>query len=238
MTPFISVMYEIYNLVAEVKKSEERKRMVQVKVLQHQLSPHFMYNTLNSIRWMAMIRKQDHIREMVDALSNLLRYSIREVDELVTLDNEVNIMREFVKIQQVRYQNFMFKVKIEDSVARYRLLKFLIQPLLENAIVHGLSSIHHPGEIRLEAWREKGRLHLRVSDNGIGIDPERLSQIREMLHSNHSNHIGLLSVQERIEIFYGAAHGMEITSKRKRLLQQPLLYYFWRHVATTPREVA
>lgn len=209
---FISVMYEIYNLVAEVKKSEERKRLVQVKVLQHQLSPHFMYNTLNSIRWMAMIRKQDHIKEMVDALSNLLRYSIREVDELVTLGDEVSIMREFVKIQQVRYQNFVFKVKIEDTVAQCRLLKFLIQPLLENAIVHGLSSIPYPGEIRLEAWRERDRLHLRVSDNGIGIDPERLSQIREMLHSTHSNHIGLLSVQERIEIFYGAPHGMEITS--------------------------
>lgn len=209
---FISVMYEIYNLVAEVRKGEERKRKVQLKVLQNQLSPHFMYNTLNSIRWMAMIRKQDHIREMVDALSNLLRYSIRDTDELVTLENEVNIMREFVKIQQVRYQNFVFKVEMDDTVAQCRLLKFLIQPLLENAIVHGLSSINHSGEIHLEARKEEGMLLIRIWDNGSGIEPERLEQIHELLNSGNSNHIGLLSVKERIEIFYGPQHGMEISS--------------------------
>ncbi|KUP21820.1 sensor histidine kinase [Paenibacillus sp. DMB5] len=209
---FISVMYEIYNLVAEVKKGEERKRKVQLKVLQNQLSPHFMYNTLNSIRWMAMIRKQDHIREMVDALSNLLQYSIRDTDELVTLENEVNVMREFVKIQQVRYQNFVFKFELDDTVAQCRLLKFLIQPLLENAIVHGLSSINHSGEIHLEARKEEERLHIKVWDNGSGIEPERLKQIHENLSSGEGNHIGLLSVKERIEIFYGPQHGMEITS--------------------------
>ncbi|MNC16804.1 putative sensor-like histidine kinase [compost metagenome] len=209
---FISVMYEINNLIVEVKKSEERKRQVQLKVLQNQLSPHFMYNTLNSIRWMAMIRKQDHIREMVDALSNLLRYSIRDTEELVTLENEVNIMREFVKIQQVRYQNFIFTIEVDDTVAHYRLLKFLIQPLLENAIVHGLSSINHSGMIHLEARKEKEMLHIRVWDNGSGIEEDRLLQIHQILDSGIGNHIGLLSVKERIENFYGQPYGMEITS--------------------------
>ncbi|WP_342551234.1 sensor histidine kinase [Paenibacillus sp. FSL R7-0652] len=211
---FISVMYEIYNLLGEVKASEERKRQVQLKVLQNQLSPHFIYNTLNTIRWMAMIRKQDHIKEIVDALSNLLRYSIRDTNELVSLENEINVMREFVKIQQVRHQNFIFQVELEDEVKPYRLLKFLIQPLLENAIVHGLSSIDHSGQIRLEAKAEKGMLSIRVWDNGSGIDQERLSEIQQVMSSGTGSHIGLLSVKERIEMFYGPAYGMNITSER------------------------
>lgn len=209
---FISVMYEINNLIEEVKLSEERKRQVQLKVLQNQLSPHFIYNTLNTIRWMAMIRKQDHIKEIVDALSNLLRYSIRDTDELVSLENEINVMREFVKIQQVRHQNFTFHVVLNDQVKQFRLLKFLIQPLLENAIVHGLSSIDHSGEIHLEAKKEKGMLRIRVKDNGTGMAEDRLSEIRQLLSRGTGNHIGLLSVKERISMFYGPAYGMEITS--------------------------
>nr|WP_186322875.1 sensor histidine kinase [Paenibacillus xylanexedens] len=211
---FISVMYEIYNLLGEVKASEERKRQVQLKVLQNQLSPHFIYNTLNTIRWMAMIRKQDHIKQIVDALSNLLRYSIRDTNELVSLENEINVMREFVKIQQVRHQNFIFQVELEDEVKPYRLLKFLVQPLLENAIVHGLSSIDHSGQIRLEAKAEKGMLSIRVWDNGSGIGQERLYEIKQFMSSGTGSHIGLLSVKERIEMFYGPAYGMNITSER------------------------
>lgn len=211
---FISVMYEIHNLMSEIKVSEERKRQAQLKVLQNQLSPHFIYNTLNTIRWMAMIRKQDHIREIVDALSNLLRYSIRDTDELVSLENEVNVMREFVKIQQVRYQNFKFKVILDDKVRHYRMLKFLIQPLLENSIVHGLASVDHSAEIHLEAKEDKGMLHIQVWDNGSGMDGNRILQINHILKNGTGNHIGLLSVKERIEMFYGPPYGMKISSEQ------------------------
>lgn len=211
---FISIMYEIHNLIEEVKKGEKRKREAQLKGLRNQLSPHFLYNTLNSIRWMAMIRKQDHIREVVDALSTLLQYTIRDADELVTLNKEVDIMQEFVKIQQVRYQNFAFVAHLEPGIGEYKLLKFLIQPLLENAIVHGLSSINHAGEIRLEAQVREDMLLLSVQDNGNGISPERLTQIREDLSSGNNNkHIGLSNVKEMIDIHYGLPYGLEMTSE-------------------------
>lgn len=211
---FISVMYEISNLLREIKGSEERKRRAQLKVLQNQLSPHFIYNALNTIRWMALIRKQDHIREMIDALSNLLRYSIRDTDELVALGDEITVMREFVKIQQVRYQNFEFKVLIDENVEHYRMLKFLIQPLLENAIIHGLSNVSHPAVIKLQAQEAHGMLHIQVRDNGNGIDSDRLAEIKHILSNDTGNHIGLLSVKERIEMFYGPPYGMEITSQQ------------------------
>jgi two-component system sensor histidine kinase YesM len=213
---FIAVMYEIYNLIDEVKKNESQKHKAQLKVLQNQLSPHFLYNTLNSIRWMAMIRKQDHIRDMVDALSNVLRYSIRETDKLVTLDEEIRIMGDFVKIQQVRYQNFSFVVEIDESVRPYRVLKFLLQPLLENAIIHGLSSIGHAGEIRLKVTCDQ-MLHIWICDNGSGITAQRLAEVREeLMNSPDDGHIGLTNVRERIELHYGAPFGMDIYSESGR----------------------
>lgn len=211
---FISVMYEIHNLIAEVKKSEERKRDAQLQVLQHQLSPHFLYNTLNSIRWMAMIRKQDHIRDMVDALSHLLRYTIRDTNELVSLEDEVAIMKDFVKIQQVRYQNFSFIVDVPEELLSRRMLKLLLQPLLENAIVHGLSSIGHAGEIRLIASEEKKMLRIKIVDNGAGIEAERLEQISiNLRQGNQGRHIGISNVKERIELHYGFPYGLEISSR-------------------------
>lgn len=210
---FISVLYEIYNLVEEVKINEKKKRKAELKLLQNQLSPHFLYNTLNSIRWMALIRKQDHIREMVDALNHLLTYSLRNTDELVLLKDELSVMQEYVKIQKVRYQNFQFIIRIEDDLEHIKILKFLFQPLIENALVHGLSNIDRPGEIKLCLKKSNNQLHIQVSDNGSGISDERLSSLQEMLAGkNEDNHIGLRSVQERIQMHYGVNYGLQISS--------------------------
>lgn len=211
---FISVLYEIYNLVEEVKRNEKKKRKAELKLLQNQLSPHFLYNTLNSIRWMALIRKQDHIREMVDALTHLLTYSLRNTDELVLLKDELSVMQEYVKIQKVRYQNFQFIFHIEDDLENVKILKFLLQPLIENALIHGLSSIDRPGEIKLCIKKSNNQLLIQVSDNGIGIPDERLLSLQEMLAGkNEGNHIGLRSVQERIQMHCGSQYGLQILSK-------------------------
>ncbi|WP_157827707.1 sensor histidine kinase [Niallia nealsonii] len=210
---FISVLYEIYNLVEEVKGNEKKKRKAELKLLQNQLSPHFLYNTLNSIRWMALIRKQDHIREMVDALTHLLTYSLRNTDELVLLKDELSVMQEYVKIQKVRYQNFQFTIHIEDDLENVEIFKFLLQPLIENALVHGLSSIDRPGEIKLFIKESNNQLLIQVSDNGTGIPDERLLSLQEMLAGkNEGNSIGLRSVQERIQMHYGSQYGLQILS--------------------------
>ncbi|WP_068502759.1 cache domain-containing sensor histidine kinase [Paenibacillus kribbensis] len=210
---FISFLYEIYNLVEDVKKNEKKKRKAELKLLQNQLSPHFLYNTLNSIRWMALIRKQDHIREMVDALTHLLTYSLHNADELVLLKDELSVMQDYVKIQKVRYQNFQFITHIEADLENVKILKFLLQPLIENALVHGLSNIDRPGEIKLSIKECNNQLLVQVIDNGMGISNERLSSIHEILAGkNENNHIGLRSVQERIQMYYGSEYGLQILS--------------------------
>ncbi|MCQ6557743.1 cache domain-containing sensor histidine kinase [Paenibacillus mendelii] len=208
---FISVMYEIEHLIDQVAKQEKKKKDAEIRVLQNQLSPHFLYNTLNSIRWMAMIQKQDNIKEMVDSLNQLLTYALRRSGDPVTLADEIAMLSNYVAIQKVRYQHFGFTTSIPASLEKALVLKFLLQPLIENALIHGLSPSEHPGEIIVEAWEEDEKLMVMVSDNGIGMTPERLKEMTNGL-MNPDQHFGLHSVHERIQLHYGPQYGLIIQS--------------------------
>jgi two-component system, sensor histidine kinase YesM len=212
---FISVMFDIYNLMEKVKVDEKVKREYEIKLLQKQISPHFLYNTLNSIRWIAMIKKQYQIKEIIDALSRLLTYSLRNTDELVSLEDELNIIEEYVKIQKVRYQDFEFVIDRGTKIDNLKVLKFLLQPLIENAIMHGLSNIVGFGEIILSFVMEDNILYIFVIDNGVGISSDRLSYIQDILDEKSQDkdkHIGLRSIHERIQASYGINYGLKITS--------------------------
>ncbi|UVI32665.1 sensor histidine kinase [Paenibacillus spongiae] len=209
---FISVMYEIEHLIEEVAKQEKKKKDAEIRVLQNQLSPHFLYNTLNSIRWMAMIQKQDNIKEMVDSLNQLLTYALRRSGDPVTLADEIAILHNYAAIQKVRYQHFGFATTIPSSLENVLVLKFMLQPLIENALIHGLSPSDHPGEIRIEAWEEDGKLMIAVNDNGIGMTPDRLKEVTGGL-VNPEQHFGLHSVHERIQLHYGRHYGLTIESE-------------------------
>ncbi|MBO1511537.1 histidine kinase [Metabacillus sp. BG109] len=211
---FISVMYDIYNLMEKGKENEKLKRKFEIKLLQRQLSPHFLYNTLNSIRWIAMIKKQNQIKGLVDALSRLLSYSLRNTDELVSLEEELSIIKEYVKIQKVRYQDFNFVIDIGTKIDDLKILKFLLQPLIENALIHGLSNIEGFGEIILSITMENKILYISVIDNGVGIASDRLSYIQDILNGESlDKHIGLKSIHERIKASYGINYGLNITSE-------------------------
>lgn len=214
---FISLMYEIRLLNTAILENQKRKQDAEMRVLQNQLSPHFLYNTLNSIRWIAMIHKQDSIKEIVDSLTSLLSYSIRGPGQPVALREELAILNDYANIQSVRFQHFQFVADVADELADLRILKFLLQPLIENALIHGLSKSERRGEIRLEAQRDEGRLLLALTDNGCGIGPERLASIRAMLtEEGESRHLGLRSIRERIQLQYGSRYGLTIDSEPER----------------------
>jgi len=211
---YISVMYEIYNLMEKEKMNEKVKRKFEIKLLQKQLSPHFLYNTLNSIRWIAMIKKQNQIKELIDSLSRLLSYSLRNTDELVSLEDELSILKEYVKIQKVRYQDFNFIIETNTKIDDLKVLKFLLQPLIENALIHGLSNIEGFGEIVLSITTEDNMLYISVIDNGVGIPSDRISYILDILTGESiDKHIGLKSVHERIQASYGINYGLNIKSE-------------------------
>jgi len=208
---FISIMYEIEQLIDEVAKQEKKKKDAEIKALQNQLSPHFLYNTLNSIRWMAMIQKQDNIKEMVDSLNALLSYALRGSGDPVPLAAEIEILRSYVAIQKVRYRHFEFAADIPRELERVSVLKFLLQPLIENALIHGLSSSERTGEIRVAASAEGEYMRVTVADNGIGMSPEKLAEIAGDF-AKPSDRLGMRSVHERIQLHYGEAYGIDVHS--------------------------
>ncbi|GGD93796.1 cache domain-containing sensor histidine kinase [Paenibacillus nasutitermitis] len=211
---FISVMYEIEQLIRQVVKEQQIKQSAEIRVLQNQLSPHFLYNTLNSIRWMAMIEKQDHIKEMIDSLNHLLSYSIRGTGQPVKLREELAVMEDYAKIQQVRYQHFRLIMDVEEPLLNTEVLKFLLQPLIENALIHGISNKVEQGEIRIGALLDKDTLELSVADNGAGMKAAKLAALQEELHHSTENavHLGLRNIHERIQLHYGKRYGLEIES--------------------------
>ncbi len=210
---FISIMYEIKQLIDEVAKQEKKKKDAEIRVLQNQLSPHFLYNTLNSIRWMAMIQKQDNIKEMVDALNALLSYALRGSGDPVPLADEIEILRNYVAIQKVRYQHFDFAANVPAELGRVRVLKFLLQPLIENALIHGLAPSERPGEIAVSAASEGDHLLVTVVDNGVGMDEEKVGGLVRGLSAPPTDRLGVRSVHERIQLHYGASYGLFIRSE-------------------------
>jgi len=210
---FISVLQELRNLHAEMLKTNQRRQEAQIRALVNQLSPHFLYNTLNSIRWMAMIHQQDNIREMTDSLISLMSYSVRDVSKLVPLAAELDILQDYVKIQKVRYQNFALTVSVDEPYRRVPIPKFILQPLVENAILHGLESSPRGGRIEVRAERRGPKLILTVSDNGVGMDGDRLRRVREMMASEEEGkHVGLKNIRERIQLYFGKEYDVTIDS--------------------------
>ncbi|OPH57772.1 hypothetical protein BC351_04505 [Paenibacillus ferrarius] len=208
---FISVMYEIEQLVDEVSKQEAKKKDAEIRVLQNQMSPHFLYNTLNSIRWMAMIQKQDNIKEMVDSLNQMLTYALRGKGDPVRLATEIAMLRNYVTIQKVRFQHFQFITDIPQELEDMRVPKFLLQPLMENALIHGLAQADRPGEITIWVRAEDHVLLLTVEDNGIGIEPDQMLEIVGSFKKS-DDHFGLHSVHERIQLHYGSTFGLSMKS--------------------------
>ncbi|MEX1030075.1 MAG: sensor histidine kinase [Paenibacillaceae bacterium] len=213
---FISVMYEIQQLILEVVKNQSLKRNAEIKALQNQLSPHFLYNALNSIRWMAMLQNQHNIKEMIDSLSQLLTYSMRKMDELVPIHEELSALNDYINIQKVGQQNFQFNVDMHHDLRNIRVLKFLIQPLIENSLVHGLAQINCTGKINVTIYKKDLYLMIHVIDNGCGISPDKLEEIVNRLNGKDgkepTKHIGLRNVHERIQLHYGQISGLSIDS--------------------------
>ena len=211
----ISMVNEMDRLIRELMESEKKKRKAEMKILQSQLTPHFLYNALNSVRWMAIIQKQDNIKSFVDALNNLLTYSLRKTSDMVELRYEIEILNDYVRIQKVRYQNFSFEINIEEDIYGLEILKFLLQPLVENALLHGLLKKNALGIVKLAGKLVDREIHLIVEDNGVGMNREKLEEVRKQIYgidNDQDLHIGLKNVHERIRLNYGAEYGLYLES--------------------------
>ena len=212
---------DIERLMKENVSKEREKRLFEMQMLQSQINPHFLYNTLNTVKLMAKFQGAAGIENMLVSLGRILRYALGETREKVTLEDELGVLQEFIHIQKVRYKGRIeFRREIPDErVLRCLVPRFILQPVAENAISHGLSGIPGQGILTFRAEADGGMLRMELRDNGAGIEPEKLAALREALArppagktGSTTGGLGMANVHHRIRLLYGEAYGLRVES--------------------------
>ena len=203
----------IQQLMERVKKEEISLRKTELKALQTQINPHFLYNTLDSIQWMCEQGEMERAVEMVSALAKLFRISISKGKEFITIENELQHAKNYMVIQSFRYKNqFQYSFEVEEGILKYLCNKITLQPIIENAIIHGIDGMCGEGEIRIRAVEDGDDILFSVSDNGIGMTQEQCAKI--IHHDTKDNFgIGIKNVNDRIRIYFGEGYGLKIESE-------------------------
>ncbi len=212
---FNLMVVRIRELMAQVVKEQEFKRKSELNALQAQINPHFLYNTLDSIVWMAENDKSAEVVRMTSALARLFRASISKGSELVPVRNEIEHISNYLTIQKMRYRDKLdFRIDVDDDIKSSLTLKVLLQPLVENAIYHGVKNKYGTGTIRISGERKGETIVLRVSDNGVGMDEAtRKTLLSPAADPKQGKGVGLTNVHERIRLYFGKTYGLSIESE-------------------------
>ena len=209
---FEHLVVRIQELMEEVKREENTLRKTELKALQAQINPHFLYNTLDAISWMCEEGKNDEAVLMVNALAKLFRISISRGHEFITIDKEMQHAECYLQIQKFRYTNhFDYRFEIDDSVKEYFCNKITLQPIIENALYHGLNMIDE-GLIIIRIFEDEGDIVLEVEDNGVGMSAD---QVEELFKNDATDRIGIgvKNVNDRIKICFGEKYGIKVRSE-------------------------
>lgn len=214
VTQFNQMSQKIMQLVEENTKMEENKREMEIKMLKSQMNPHFLYNTLNTIKWMAIMKGEDSIVDCTTALGDLLQPLYRDNRTFWSLENEKNYIVSYGKIMNYRYgEKVSLRMDFGEVLYDAKIPKFVLQPIVENAFLYGVSEKEENTIITITAWQEAEDLFLRISDNGEGLEEEKFTELRDSLHeTQETNHIGISNVHQRIQLLYGPSYGLEIDS--------------------------
>nr|WP_296008336.1 sensor histidine kinase [uncultured Blautia sp.] len=208
----------IANLLDKSVEDEREKKNLEIKMLQAQINPHFLYNTLDSIRWIAVIQKNASIVKMVTALSGLLKNMAKGFNEKVTLWAELDFLGDYITIEKMRYME-MFDVEIdvaEEALYDAQIIKLTLQPLVENAIFSGIEPGGKNGSIRIRIWQQEEKLCISVKDDGVGMTEEKIKDIMnnpQKRKGDTMSGIGLPNVDQRIKLVYGDEYGLRIKSR-------------------------
>ncbi|MCQ2519921.1 MAG: sensor histidine kinase [Lachnospiraceae bacterium] len=217
---------KINDLLAQVTEEQINLREAELELLQAQINPHFLYNTLDTIVWLAEGNRQKEVVEMVKNLSDFFRTSLSRGREMVSLSDELLHVSSYLKIQQVRYQDILdYEVNVDESLYAFQIPKISIQPLVENALYHGIKNKRGLGKITITSEKETDHFNIVIIDDGIGMSSERLTEVRQGLHDatfspqvglekeKKKNMYGLLNVNERIKLKFGNEYGISIDSE-------------------------
>lgn len=212
------LIHRIKNLIEQVKIEQEQKRNAELAVLQAQINPHFLYNTLYSIKQLCDLGSSADASKMISALSNFFRIGISRGKEVINIEEEIEHVKNYLYIQQMKYSDdFSYDISIDDSILNCKIIKLTLQPIVENAINHGVKAKRGKGFITVKGEKSGNCIEIDIIDDGAGISEERLEIIKEELYGNDGRKggicFGLYNVNERLKIHYGREYGIEISSK-------------------------
>ena len=207
----------IKTLMQDIVTEHESKRKSEFDTLQSQINPHFLYNTLDIIVWMIENEQKQEAVKVVTALARFFRISLSKGKSIIPVRDELEHVRNYLMIQQMRFKNkFIYLIESEDNVMNLASLKLMLQPLVENAIYHGMEFMDGDGEIHVKAYQEKEELWFEISDNGLGMTQEQVANLlSETPHmsSRQGSGIGMKNVNERIKLYFGDYYGLIIHSE-------------------------
>ncbi|MCC3377385.1 sensor histidine kinase [Cohnella sp. REN36] len=205
---FDRMLDRIQDMIVQVKEEQTRKRMAELELLQAQINPHFLFNTLNSIRMQLILKGEEEIGGMIGSLSTLLRMTINRNNEFVPLHEEVSTVEHYMQLMNFRHhENAALTVNLASDTLLAAIPRFTLQPLVENAYIHGLRQ--KQGEIAITAWNQQQTLCIEIRDDGVGMDEDAVARWKS---GGPMSGIGLKNVKERLQIIYGSLFEMDIAS--------------------------
>lgn len=226
---FNAMLQQINRLLKLTERQERQKREAELRSLQAHIKPHFLYNTLDTIHWMARRKGAEDIAQMAESLSRLFRIGLSKGNDIIPLNDEIEHIRSYLQIQQVRYQNKLsYSIDIDPRVQGAYVLKLILQPIVENAIYHGIKERRGPGKVEVRGGVQNGGLLLTVRDDGKGMTAERLLALRRALAAAGTAEpagvasepgpaggkgYGMLNVQARIALTFGGVYGISVESE-------------------------
>ncbi len=217
---FNTMTRRIKTLIDTNKEVERMKRKSDLDALQAQINPHFLYNTLDSIVWMGEAGKSSEVVKMTSALSKLFRISISKGHEFITIKQEIEHVESYLTIQKMRYgEKLDYNIHIDEKLLPVRIIKIIIQPIVENAIYHGLKKLPGKGTIDVNIYKEtiqeEENICIEVCDDGVGMDEETVSQLLtgQILSKKKSGGVGVYNVDQRIKLYYGERYGIDVQSE-------------------------
>lgn len=210
----------IGNLTEQVKYKEELKIQANMRTLQAQINPHFLYNTLSSIRWMALMKKEKEIADMVGNLGDFLQFSLNKGREFCTVEQEVAHAKHYGNIQSIRFPNkFDIEFEIAQEMLDKPMLKLLLQPLIENALIHGIQKKEGRGRVFVSGYLQNDGMVFTIEDDGVGFQQEKLNELLAILDKPVDSDepiigsYGIRNVHQRLTLYYGTSAGLQIRSK-------------------------
>ena len=212
----LSMVEQLRKLTDDIVKEQEEKRKSELDALQSQINPHFLYNTLDSIMWMVESEQYEDAVAMVQALGKLFRISLSRGKNIITVGEELQHARSYLDIQKYRYKNkFISYFEIEEDIEKYKTIKLILQPLIENAIYYGMEYMDGDGEIYIRAYTRENDLYFEVEDNGLGMREEQVAGLltEEPKVRSKGSGIGLRNVHQRIQLYFGETYGLQIESE-------------------------